>query len=240
MNRRGHSLPELLVTLALFGLLSASSATVFRSHSLLVRRAIERAETADALRLAALVLGGEARWLRPGRDLLAVGEDSIALRAFRGTATVCRVAGPGILIVRYQGIREPNPAKDSVIVLFEDTTEVVAGLRSAVDASGACAPGPGEAVARWELDRVPPPGRILLLFESGSYFIAAAALRYRLGGEGRQPLTGERFDDRSSGFLPPADYAAWRLDARLTTRPAGELRERATVVVPLHMLNRWD
>ncbi len=39
------------------------------------------------------------------------------------------------------------------------------------------------------------------LFERGSYHVSGAALRYRRGRGGRQPLTPEVFDTPPSGFV---------------------------------------
>jgi hypothetical protein len=34
---------------------------------------------------------------------------------------------------------------------------------------------------------------VVLIFESGTYYLRDRALRYRIGSEGRQPITDERF-----------------------------------------------
>jgi hypothetical protein len=55
---------------------------------------------------------------------------------------------------------------------------------------------PGETVISWTVQPAIDMASVLLLFESGNYYLTAGALRYRLGAEGRQPVTTEL-------FLPP-------------------------------------
>lgn len=241
LHRSGHTLPELMVALTLFGLLSICAASVLRSHTRLAHRAVDRAERADALRVATLVLGAETRFLRADRDVLAAADDSIALRAYRGLATICASAG-NVGYVRYAGVRDPNPEKDSVLILRGDTLEFAAGLRGASVSDG-CTTGANQsrdAAAneqgwRLELTRTVVPGDILLLFEPGTYYLTGSALRYRIGAEGRQPITTERLDDRSTRF-EAIQPGAMRLS--LATRPLPAIGEREHVRVRVPMLNQ--
>lgn len=231
-RRRGHSLPELLVALTLFGLLSVSAASVFRSHMRLAQRAVDRAERADALRIATLVLSAETRFLRADRDVFVATADSVRLRAYRGMAIVCATSG-AVAFVRYTGLRDPNPQKDSVLLLRGDTLETTAGV---VGASGSAACGAGDQPGwRLELSRAAASGDILLIFEAGTYYLTGSALRYRLGAEGRQPITTERLDDRSTRF-EAMQHGVLRLS--LATRALPAIGERDQVHVRIPMLNQ--
>lgn len=233
VHRSGYSLPELMVTLTLFGLLSISAASVFRSYTRMAQRAVDRAERADALRVATLVLGAETRFLRADRDLLAASADSIALRAYRGMATVCGTTG-STAYVRYAGMRDPNPQKDSVVLLRGDTTEIPALLLSAAMTTD-CATDAGQQGWRLTLDPEPAPGDIILLFESGTYYLSGSALRYRIGAEGRQPITTERLDDRKTAF---EDLQLGALRLSLATRAVPAIGEREQVRVRLPIFNQ--
>lgn len=196
----GFSLVELAVALALGGIIAAVLAGALVSGERLVRSQGERVEGEEARRIALTVLTAELRYVEPRVDLLAVGRDSIALRAFRGTAIACAAAGSAVL-VRYRGLREPEPAKDSVVAAGLERDPPARPLTASQTAASGCAHDARESLYRWTLPAPPPPpGTLLLLFESGSYHLSTGAFRYRRGSAGRQPLTGEVFDDRAGGF----------------------------------------
>lgn len=211
-GRSGFSLVELTVTMTIGGLLCVILAAALSGTQRLTRLQGERVAAAEARRVAASILAAELRYLEPGTDLRILDRDSLALRAFRGSAVSCASKGGGTL-VRYRGLRAPEPAKDSVVSVGE-----MRGAGGAVSAGGSGGPGgatvarpllasavaatgcsllPGESLYHWELDPPPPPGTLLLLFESGSYHLTAHALRYRRGESGRQPLTAELLEDQS-------------------------------------------
>lgn len=206
MSRRpAFSLVEALVALVLVGLVCSALAGLLGGFSRLGVVHAARVEAAETLRIPAVVLAGELRWLEPRTDLPAVGPDSVVLRAFRGGGVVCDADGARVF-VRYRGVRLPNPAKDSVVFRGADLRERTAGLQRSRRAADACAAAPGETVLRWRLDAVPTPGTAVLLFERGSYHLTGSALRYRRGRGGRQPLTVEWLADERSGIrtLEPA------------------------------------
>lgn len=190
--RLGASVPEMVVAL-LVGLLLVQLAlvTLARIRSAQARLA-QRTDALVALRVARHLLRAELRVGEPGRDWHFV-DDSLALRAFRGTALVCP-ARPSAdeLLVRYAGLRGPDPAKDSLLLVTERgdvEVRALAGVAASNDPCGAAASGPS---GRWRLDREPPADVVLArLFEHGSYHLSASALRYRRGLSGRQPLTPE-------------------------------------------------
>ena len=190
--RAGFSVIEAIAAL-LVGLLlvqlGLSTLARFRSAQ---RELGERAEEIVALRVGRHVLRRELRHGTPGRDWTA-DIDSLSLRAFRGAAVICAsdtIAAQ--LVVSYRGERAADPTKDSILLLSQDGTAEARALISRGVAPAACN-GPGSGVAeRWTLDRPAPRGVIVAsVFERGSYHLSSAALRYRRGASGRQPLTPE-------------------------------------------------
>lgn len=145
------------------------------------------AEIRETGRMARYTLEQELKTGLAGIDWAAGGGDSVAVRAFRGTGVRCARAPLPLWVVRYTGLRRPDPAKDSVLVLAADGVWRVAELVRA--RSGACGDGAGGEV--WELNPVVPEAVVGRVFERGSYHVAAGAFRYRPGRGGRQPLTAQ-------------------------------------------------
>jgi prepilin-type N-terminal cleavage/methylation domain-containing protein len=214
--RSGFSLPEVLVALVLglflahLGLESLSRLQAARA------RIAARTDALVALRVGRHVLRSELRHGVAGSDW-SVDGDSVWIRAFRGAAVVCESApSSASLTVSYSGDRVPDPTKDS-LVLFDATG--ASEVRALVGTAAATTPcdGPGRA-ARWFLDRGASPGAVVAkLFEHGSYHLTDAALRYRRGASGRQPLTPEVWSaatgwtvsgNRVGVMLVPRDRAA--------------------------------
>ncbi|MFW6079976.1 MAG: prepilin-type N-terminal cleavage/methylation domain-containing protein, partial [Gemmatimonadota bacterium] len=202
-DRAGVSLVELLVALALTALLCGLLVGPVVTVEGWARRQAVRIVVAEAMRVPAAALRAELRWLRPDTDIGAMGGDSIALRAFRGEAIVCGVDEDGHALVRYRGVRRPDPEKDSALVVAGAGAGTPAALRSSTTALDDCETGPGESVLRWSLDAPLAIGSLLLLFERGSYHLADGALRFRRGLSGRQPITARRIDEASR--LRPLD-----------------------------------
>ena len=189
---RGASVSEMVVAL-LAGLLVVHLAlgTLERFRSAQVRLA-RRTDALVALRVSRHLLRAELRVGLPGRDW-RLADDSLGLRAFRGTALVCPTRpSPDELLVRYAGMRAPDPTKDSLLLVTgrgEVEVRALAGVAATADPCAAAGPG---TVGRWRLDREPPADVVLArLFERGSYHLSGSALRYRRGLSGRQPLTPE-------------------------------------------------
>jgi hypothetical protein len=192
-ERAGASVIEAVVAL-LVGLLvlqlGLSTLAHFRATQ---RELVERADALVTLRIGRHVLRRELRHGVPGRDWLVEG-DSLSLRAFRGAAAVCvndTVAAQ--LVVSYRGDRAPDPSKDSVLLLGGDGASVPRALVGAGVSPSPCVFGPADGVTqRWTLDQPAPTGTVAVkIFERGSYHLGGAALRYRRGASGRQPLTPE-------------------------------------------------
>jgi type II secretory pathway pseudopilin PulG len=193
--RRGSSLAELVVAMTVGGLLAALLFGLLGAQIRLARETARRIAIADAVRVTNHVVAGEVRRMAP-QDLRALSRDSMGIRAFRGAAIVC--AGDGEhLGVRFRGDRTPDPVKDSLLVVSpfaaERAVRLVDQRHATVDG---CVAMPGETVMSWTVQPATDVASVLLLFESGNYYLTAGALRYRLGAEGRQPVTTEL-------FLPP-------------------------------------
>ena len=211
--RAGYSTIELLISLTLGALVASAALALLQSQSRLARSLSATAQSAEALRTAAQVLGAETRWLLSDVDVRAFTSDSIGLRALRGSGVVCRLEPDGSAIVRYQGVRAPDPTKDSVLVARGAATEFTAALTAANPAAVPC--DSAAAGLHLGLDPAVEPGDALLIFESGNYYLSGSALRYRLGAEGRQPLTAELLADRLIKFS--GGPGSW--NAELATTP---------------------
>lgn len=164
-------------------------------------RAGRRQDALLASRIAGTVLRGE---LARTDGTWRVADDSMALRAFRGTGVVCAV-GPGSdeLTVAYRGDRYGDPGKDSVEVVTGEGAVSVLDLRSAAPSTIVCPRAlAGEEIRTWRLDDSVPADAVLArLFEPGSYHLTGSALRYRIGSGGRQPLTPEVWRDATSRLV---------------------------------------
>ncbi|MDH5589515.1 MAG: hypothetical protein OEZ37_05670, partial [Gemmatimonadota bacterium] len=116
--------------------------------------------------------------------------------------------------VWYRGDRDADPEKDSLIWWEEPGGWTTAALEW-IDGGGTC-PGAREDVATsvWTLSRTPGNDvRLVRLFERGSYHLQGAALRYRRGAGGRQPLTPETLSRSGSGFaLAGGGIVVWEVE----------------------------
>jgi hypothetical protein len=191
-DRRGASAVEALVAL-LLGLFLISLALTVVARQRAAVAALGRTRDARAtVWVARELLGGEGRDGDARRDGWALSTDSFGLRAFRGIACVC---GPGPtpldLVVEAEGVRLPESAKDSVLLLGAAGEWSVVALDGVTAATG-CSDDPGGAAELWHLSATPPRGAVFArYFERGSYHVVDEALRYRRGVSGRQPLTPE-------------------------------------------------
>ena len=212
---------ELLMALMLAGLLAAAAAALLQTQAALSRNTSHHAQAAELLRTTAHVLTSETRWSNASLDLRASAADSIALRAFRASAVVLRVEPDGRLLARVNAMRAPDATKDSVLVLTSYGREVHSQL---LDASATPLPcGPGDCYLL-RISASAAAGDALLIFESGNYYLASRALRYRLGAEGRQPLTIDLLDDRLT-FFDLFSSSAW-LSTRAAAGPVARMRVR--------------
>ena len=202
-QRSGYTLAELVVVLPLGLLLVALVLAGLIAQSRLAHRVAELAGRAEAERIAATLLPEELRWAHE-QDLRSESPDSVRARIFRGYGIPC-AGDPAV--VRWFGVRAPDPGKDSLLI-------VGAVAERAVRLTGAAR---HEDCGGYVLQADAPlePG-LLLLFETGTYYLRERALRFRAGAEGRQPLTGEWFNDGRTALLP--DTSGAPRGARLAIR----------------------
>lgn len=161
-----------------------------------------RAALRDAIRVTGLVLDVEASGFvgpagRPG---------DLAVRAPRWWAVPCdprpRVGGAA---VAWRGLRRPDPAKDSVVLVSGDGFRWVRAL-DRVAPSTHCAPEGLDL--RWTPAAGEPIPVVVQGFERGVYRVDDA-LRYRRGRGGAQPLTAALLDPDSARLV--VDGAGVRL-----------------------------
>ena len=230
-GRAGYSLAEATIALVLCGALTLCLATILTVVSRLAATQTRLTAAADTERTVAAVLGAELRSLTAAD--VAFGGDSVRLRAFRGGGGVCAADDRGLL-VSYRGVRLPDPEKDSVLLLGPDLERSAAV--EAVRAAAGCE-REGAASLRLEIrdsepDSLPAPA-LVLLFETGAYSISAAALRYRRGAGGRQPLTEANLSTATSRLtLVAAGGPAVAAVATLEPAAGGEIPSTWTFHMP--------
>ena len=183
--RAGVSLAECVVALGVGSLVCACIATIIATQCRLLQAMARQSADAEAMRVVHGVLHADLR-ATSRADIRRAAGDSIAARLFRSVGVPCGRVG-GDLLVRFSGLRSPAAGKDSLVRLLPAGDEAAALVEAE--------PGACEAAAHQEVLRLPGAGdpAVVLLFESGTYYVRDRALRYRLGAEGRQPITDERF-----------------------------------------------
>ncbi|CAN5796570.1 hypothetical protein BH23GEM11_BH23GEM11_16330 [soil metagenome] len=199
----GHTLPELLVSLFLAGIVGAAVIALFTSSTSALRQLVVRSEHAETRRTVAALLLEELSVGVVGRDWRPDGDRAIVLRAFRGYGRACAwTPATSTLTVAWRGQRAPDPARDSVLVLVAGSPDRADGWAVADLAwvggapdPDACRLLPGERAAGWRVagaDASAAPAALMLrYFEQGRYSLEDGAFRYRQGSAGRQPLTPE-------------------------------------------------
>jgi prepilin-type N-terminal cleavage/methylation domain-containing protein len=183
----GFSLVELLVGLVLGSVVAAAACRILQAHQRFYRSQAEILDVEQGLRAVAYVLAAELRQLdaRDG-DLLAIGRDSVTLRAMRTFGVVCAPPDAAGAIVLAEaltfGSRSPDPARDRVLVFADGDAGPGAGAwldfgLAAVSGGARCSDGsPGTALrlsgAATDLARV-MPGAPLRTWERTTYRLYA-------------------------------------------------------------------
>jgi hypothetical protein len=217
--RAGATIAEAIVALVI-GLLvlqlGLSTLARFRAAQ---ARLVARGDALVALRIGRHVLRRELRHGMAGRDWV-VDADSVSLRAFRGTALVCQAdSAAAEVVVVFSGERAPDATKDSVLFVSGEGDVAVRALVGVGGAAPCAGTLPGSP-ARWRLDRSAPHGAVAArLFERGSYHLSGAALRYRRGASGRQPLTPEVWTAATAWSASPARLGVTLVPAASTGAP---------------------
>lgn len=211
-RRAGYALLELIITLALVAVIAAALGSVLLTHLRLARIVEARVSAADAVRLALHVLHAELRFARPDTDIRTLAANSVTVRLPRAAGVIC-ARSESVLWARLSGIREPDPAKDSLL-LVSGAGELALPVSAVARDQAACAPVPGFTVYRFGAPPLPRAGAVLV-FESGNYYLRDRALRFRIGAEGRQPLTEEVLVDRGSAMQLHSDSATASIEVRV-------------------------
>jgi hypothetical protein len=195
---------------------------------------VVRSEALETERLAWHVLSAELAAGIPSRDWWVEGAGRVLpLRAFRGLAEVCPSlpADAGGAWVRYGGIRLADPAKDSLLVLTRAGAWVTTKLANRSPSTAGCPGWSDEPLERWSWEPGVTGALLLRAFERGSYHLEDRALRYRLGGAGRQPLTVERIES-SSAFVPSLAGLDLLLSVLVEEDVVWSTRRRISAVTP--------
>ncbi len=222
----GCTMVELLVAVVVSAVVLSVAGSAYALSLRAAQRTLRETEGSQAAGVAWSILAAELR-AQSGPSDYAIGPgDSIRLRAFRGGGWPCPGDGPGVLRIAHRGDRSPNVQKDSVLALTDRGTWVALGL-DAVGGAQTCA-ATGASVRTWTLSPLTPGLQYVRLFESGTYSVERATLRYRVGRGGRQPVTAERFDSTATlaaAGSAPGMGAALTLplasDPYMPGRPAG-------------------
>ena len=216
-HRAGFSAVEVLVAM----LIGAALLQGLWSLTAIQRRVSaeihSHAEGLEAESIVRVVLRAETRAGVAFRDWLVPSSGVVRLRAFRGWGTICTGSDLGALIVGYRGMRAPDPSKDSVLVLDHDGLWHAVALVSRTVTTEFCS---GPLPTTTEVWRIAPEvggGVVVRLFESGSYHLTDASLRYRRGLGGRQPLTTAMIEPENSGI--EAVPGGGRLSVRIFRQP---------------------
>lgn len=233
LGKRGFTLIEVLVAVMLSFLVATGAWSLISIHSRGSLEAVATADRLDATRIVRGILETELERGLEGRDWTLFDGDSLTVRGFRGVAVPCGPAAGGMVRVLVRSVRRPDPAKDSVLLLFPEgrweavdlqsatPTSLGAGGGSASVAIGVCAsPGPDETLEDWTVSGLDGAFVVARIFERGSYHLVDDAFRYRIGAGGRQPLTQALFDPRESG-LDSGSAASSVLRLRLGFRDPG-------------------
>jgi hypothetical protein len=230
-RRGGASVLEAVVALTLGALLLGLVLSVLARQREVVASLAARGEALATARVVRAVLRREARAAGVGRWWVAT--DSISMRAFRGSGTVCPTREPApVLLVRSWGVRAPDPTKDSVLLITERGDVVTRALAETGTTPGHSCPGDGSGGwVGWTLSEAAPAGVILArYYERGSYHLSGEAFRYRRGAAGRQPLTPEALRTPESRFVLRGDGVLALLFAPVPAATvAGEIMVRGGV-----------
>lgn len=226
--RSGTTLAELMLVAWLFAFVLLALARFSSAQARLAAATAHRLRAEEVVRVAGVVLGRELRALAVA-DVVALSEDSVRIRAVRGGGPVCGGGGTDLL-VRYRGMRRPEPEKDSLLLVHSGAARGEAFQVTGVATDPACAGG-----LRITLGREPArPQGMALVFETGAYSLAGGALRYRRGAGGRQPLTEAVL---ARGEIRPREGRGLALDLRFRADSLHRLSD-TTRLVSVHLQHR--
>lgn len=122
--KRGVTLIEMLIALALLALVSALATSLLLRQHWTAEAQGQRAALQSTLRAAALFLSSELRELggTPGDpDILVVAPESLSYRAMRSAGVSCGLSAGAVLVARGElsGYRLPQAGRDSLLLWYE-------------------------------------------------------------------------------------------------------------------------
>lgn len=149
MRRRGLTLVELVFALGLLAVVMTAAGRLLLSQKRFYWELGQRTDLNDNLRAGAEILAADL-WSVDARegDLLAIGADSIRIRAERQFAVVCGMSGVSVLLRKSLtfGIRDLAPG-DSLLAYVEPDSQWAAGVVTSGPVSASCPDStPGERV----------------------------------------------------------------------------------------------
>ena len=154
--RRGFTLAEVMVSLALTLMVAGALYSVLLSTQRVTRAQAQRVDLQSNVRAGALIVLGELRELSaaPGgtagqNDILVAGSNAVVYRAMRGVGFIC--AAPSATTFRiarssFSGARDPQAGRDEVLIFSEDSAAAGAGdswLGTNIVGVGTGSPCPG-------------------------------------------------------------------------------------------------
>jgi prepilin-type N-terminal cleavage/methylation domain-containing protein len=222
--RRGFTLVEVMVSLALTLVVAGALYSVLLSTQRITRAQAQRVDLQSNLRAGALLVLGELRELSTvpagtagQNDILAAGSSAVVYRAMRGVGFICSAPSATTLRIArssFSGARDPQAGRDELLILSEDSTAAVAEdswLATSIVSVGTGSPCPGAlgpgitltvpAGASVAVPEIGTPVRVaevmeLRLYESeGKSWLGARSVS---SGETIQPLVGPLTE--GSGF----------------------------------------
>jgi hypothetical protein len=236
VTRRGLGLAELVVGLALLGVVGMLVTSLVLAATRAAFRVRERAARTATLRTAALAVTRELEGLAVAE--VRVAGDTLRYRARRGEGVACLVDGAGVTLALdgWRGWRRPQPGRDSLAVLARGTgTWEVAAITAT--ATGFCPDGASGLViagsAPWT-GPAPAPLRVLewselRAYESGGqWWLGARTLR---AADVIQPLAGPLAVRGFSAALVAAGTADTAIEIRVRATPLATGVGRADSVV---------
>jgi len=151
----GFTLIELMIAIVLAGIVLGAIYMTLQNNQRFYRSESQVLDVQQGVRTVAQLLPSELREVDAvAGDILAMGPDSITIRALRNTYFVCAppVVGAGTIIIRNSqvfGYRPVDPTRDRALVFREGDTQIMSDDQwvdfaiSSVTAGAACTDGTG-------------------------------------------------------------------------------------------------
>jgi prepilin-type N-terminal cleavage/methylation domain-containing protein len=168
-QRRGFTLVEVLLALVIMGVVTGAIYQLLVTNQRLSVAQAEQVTLQSNVRTGSLIVPNELRELNTvlggagdQNDITVADPDGVTYRAMRGLGLLCQDAAANELRLAretWTGLRDPDPARDSLYVFFDDDIDEddddtwVQVAITAVDPNSACG---GEAAIRLTVAPVAP------------------------------------------------------------------------------------